>query len=53
MITFRPGGYKWYLILEKIKKAEKYRIERQRIVDEIEKAKADYKAMKKVSFSQN
>ena len=36
MLTSRPGGYKWFILIEKLKKQEKYRIERQRIIDEIE-----------------
>lgn len=39
MITCRPGGYRWFALIEKMKKQEKYRIERQRIVDEMEKMK--------------
>jgi hypothetical protein len=36
-------------MLEKIKKAEKYRIERQRIVDDIEQAKKHIATVKIVS----
>jgi intein-encoded DNA endonuclease-like protein len=51
MITCRPGGYKWFLLMEKIKKQERYRIERQRIIDEIEKAKQHIATIKIVSPS--
>jgi len=34
MLTYRPGGYKWRQLIEKMKKGEKYCIERQRILDE-------------------
>jgi len=37
MLTFRPGGYKWFLIIEKIKKQEQERIQRQKIIEGLEK----------------
>jgi hypothetical protein len=51
MITCRPGGYKWFLMIEKINKAEKYRIERQKIIDEIEMAKKHIATIKIVSVA--
>lgn len=43
MPTCRPGGYKWFILMEKLKKQERYRIERQRIIDEIELLKKKMK----------
>lgn len=53
MITCRPGGYRWFLMMDKIKKQERYLTERQRIIDEIEEAKKHIATIKIASPPQS